>query len=67
MPGRITKVTAKVGDKVEAGQTVIMMEAMKMEYTLKAEVEGVVKAVNVQESDQVNLGQILVELELPKN
>jgi biotin carboxyl carrier protein len=63
MPGRITKVTVKVGDEVQEGQAVIMMEAMKMEYTLKAEVKGVVKAVKVQECDQVNLSQLLVELE----
>jgi len=62
MPGRITKVTVKVGDSILAGQAIVMMEAMKMEYTLKAEIDGVVKSIKIKESEQVSLGQILVEL-----
>lgn len=62
MPGRITKVTVKEGDLVKAGQAIVMMEAMKMEYTLKAEIDGQIKAVLIKEFDQVNLGQVLVEL-----
>lgn len=64
MPGRITKVAIQVGESVQSGQALVMMEAMKMEYTLKAEAAGVVKSIKVKESDQVNLGQLLVELEL---
>jgi len=63
MPGKITKVTVKQGDVVKTGQAIIMMEAMKMEYTLKSEMDGQVKTVHVKPLDQVNLGQILVELE----
>lgn len=64
MPGRITKLNTQVGDKVGGGQALIMMEAMKMEYTLKAEQAGQVQSLNVQVGDQVNLGQLLIKLQL---
>lgn len=46
MPGTIVKVYVKVGDKVKKGQALFVMEAMKMEHTMKAPADGVVKAVN---------------------
>lgn len=46
MPGTIVKVYVKVGDKVKKGQALFVMEAMKMEHTMKAPSDGVVKAVN---------------------
>ena len=61
MPGRITKLLAKEGDPVEPGQLVVMMEAMKMEYSLRMPVAGSIKRVHVQVGDQVSLGQVLVE------
>lgn len=64
MPGKILKVLVKVGDKVIKGDPLIIMEAMKMEHTLKAGKDGVVKAVKFSEGDLVQ-GQVeLVELEL---
>lgn len=63
MPGKIIKVMAKDGESVTEGQALIVMEAMKMEYTLKAQSGGRVKSVRAQAGDQVALGQILLELE----
>ena len=62
MPGKILKVLCKKGENVEAGRTLIVMEAMKMEYTLTADQAGPVKEVNCQVGDQVRLGQVLVAL-----
>ena len=62
LPGAITKVTVKVGDTVAAGDTVLMMEAMKMENSITAEFGGTVKAILCKEGDQVQSGQALVEL-----
>ncbi len=62
MPGKITKVLVKAGDKVEIGQSLIVMEAMKMEYTLEADLVGKVEEVRVSEGDQVPLGQLLAKV-----
>ena len=62
LPGSITKVSVKVGDIVAAGDTVLMMEAMKMENSITAEFAGTVKAILCKEGDQVQSGQALVEL-----
>jgi len=63
MPGKIRKVSAKAGDHVEAGQVIVIMEAMKMEYSLTASRRGRVKSVMAKENDQVELNQLLAELE----
>lgn len=60
--GKITQVLVKVGDAVNAGDTVVMLEAMKMENSITAETAGTVKAVLVNVGDQVDGGQALVEL-----
>lgn len=60
--GKITQVLVKAGDQVAAGDTVVMLEAMKMENSITAEVAGTVKAVLVNVGDQVDGGQALVEL-----
>ena len=62
LPGSITKISVKVGDTVAAGDTVLMMEAMKMENSISAEFGGTVKAILCKEGDQVQSGQALVEL-----
>lgn len=62
LPGTITKVNVKVGDEVAAGDTVILMEAMKMENSITTEFAGKVKAVLVEAGAQVQSGQALVEL-----
>ena len=63
LPGTITKVTVKVGDTVNAGDTVLIMEAMKMENNITAEFGGKVKAILVDTGAQVQSGQALVELD----
>lgn len=64
MPGKIIKVNSAVGDSVAEGQTLIVMEAMKMEYQLKAIASGKVKALPFQNGDSVNLGDTLAEIEV---
>lgn len=66
MPGKIIKISAPEGSVVKAGDVVIVMEAMKMEYTLKAQAAGRVSAIRAQAGDQVTLGAILANLEIMK-
>jgi 3-methylcrotonyl-CoA carboxylase alpha subunit len=63
MPGLVKAVTANVGDEVEEGAALAMMEAMKMEHTLKAPRAGIVAAVNAVAGDQVDEGAVLIALE----
>jgi biotin carboxyl carrier protein len=60
MPGRVVKVGAKAGDKVTAGQTVVVVEAMKMENELRATRAGTVAEVRCSEGAAVEAGQDLV-------
>ncbi len=63
MPGKVTKVFVKVGDDVEVGQALLVMEAMKMEYTLKSNLKTKVEKLKAQLNDQVQLGSVLIKLE----
>lgn len=63
MPGKITKVFIKDGDPVEKSQALLVMEAMKMEYTLKSDLNTVVEKLNVKVGDQVILGHLLIQLQ----
>jgi acetyl-CoA/propionyl-CoA carboxylase, biotin carboxylase, biotin carboxyl carrier protein len=63
MQGTIVKVNVTVGQAVEAGDTVVILEAMKMENTVNAEKSGVVTAVHVATGDQVGGGDVVVEIE----
>lgn len=62
LPGTVTEVLVKVGDKVSAGQNVLKLEAMKMENCITAESAGTVKAVRVQKGAQVQGGDVLIEM-----
>lgn len=64
MPGKVIALTAKVGDTVEKGQGVAVMEAMKMEHTLVAPRDGVVESVGAEIGAQVAEGLVLVALEM---
>lgn len=66
MPGKITKLFKKQGDPVAVGESVLVMEAMKMEYTLKSNMAGTIKKVAYKELDQVALGVLIVEIEPTK-
>ena len=63
MPGKVVKVFVKEGDTVEAGDPVVVLEAMKMENEFKAPDKGVVKSVKVKEGDIVESGAILVVID----
>ena len=63
MPGKITEVMVKVGDTVKAGQTVCILEAMKMFNELNSPSDGTVKVVNVQAGSSVTVDDILVLVE----
>jgi acetyl/propionyl-CoA carboxylase alpha subunit len=64
MPGKITKLPVQPGSRVKKGEVVAVMEAMKMEYSLKASDDAQVAAIKCAVGDQVTLGQILVEFEV---
>lgn len=63
MPGKIVRVLVEVGQQVEEGQPVCVLEAMKMENELHARQSGTVKAVHVKPGDDVEKDQVLVEVE----
>ncbi len=63
LPGTIFKMKVKIGDEVSPGDTLLIMEAMKMENNIQAQVEGKVKAIMIKEGDAVLQNDILLELE----
>ena len=63
MNGRVVAVLVKPGEKVEAGQPVMTLEAMKMEHVHTAGIAGTVSAIDVAEGEQVTTGKIVVEIE----
>ena len=63
MPGKILEVRVSQGDEVESNQTLVVLEAMKMENTLASGARARVKTIHVAPGELVELGQILVELE----
>lgn len=63
MPGVIVSVSVNPGDQVVPGDIVCVLEAMKMQQTLKAEWAGVVKSVGVHQGQQVQTGETIIELE----
>ncbi|RMF95508.1 MAG: biotin/lipoyl-binding protein [Candidatus Schekmanbacteria bacterium] len=63
MPGKVVKLLVKEGDEVEAGDGLIIIEAMKMENELKASVKGVVKEINAEEGKTVNAGEPIIVIE----
>ena len=62
MPGKIARVLVREGELIEAGQGVLILEAMKMENEIKAPAAGIVKTVHVSESDAVEKNAALIEL-----
>ena len=66
MPGKIVKINKKEGDSVTKGETVLILEAMKMENEIKAGATGVIKSVNVKEGQALEAGFLMVEIEETK-
>jgi pyruvate carboxylase subunit B len=62
LPGNVVEVLVAEGDQVEAGQALLVMEAMKMETELMANVAGTVNAVHVSKGDRVTPGETLIEI-----
>ena len=63
MQGTIVKVLVEVGQQVEAGQTVCVLEAMKMENNIAAEKAGTVKEIKVQPGQTVGGGDVVAVIE----
>lgn len=63
MVGIVSKVLISIGDEVQVGQEVVVLESMKMLIPVEATKSGKVTTIHVQESDFVNEGDLLVELE----
>jgi biotin carboxyl carrier protein len=63
MQGTIVKVLVSVGDVVEVGQAICLLEAMKMENAVAAEKDGVVKEVRVSAGDPVGAGDVVAVIE----
>ena len=61
--GTVWKIEVQVGDTVEEGDTVVVLESMKMEMPVEAEDEGAVKEILVEEGQSVSEGEPLVVLE----
>ncbi|RDE24369.1 acetyl/propionyl/methylcrotonyl-CoA carboxylase subunit alpha [Motiliproteus coralliicola] len=62
MDGVIVDVLVQLGDEVSKGQTLVILEAMKMEHQLKADVDGVVESLSIQAGDQVKIRQLLASV-----
>lgn len=63
MPGTIIAITAATGETVNKGQSLLVLEAMKMEHTIYAPIDGVIKSINYRAGDIVTEGAELVTLE----
>lgn len=61
LPGTVIKVLVKKGDKVSAGQDLLLLEAMKMQNRIKSDREGIIKNVLVKEGDKVPKGVVMIE------
>ncbi len=59
----IWKINVEVGQKVDIGDTVVILESMKMEIPIESELRGIVKEILINEGDQVNEDQELIILE----
>lgn len=62
MPGLLVKLPVAVGDKVKAGETLAIVEAMKMQNELRAPRDGTVEKINFKEGEQIDALQAIVEL-----
>jgi 3-methylcrotonyl-CoA carboxylase alpha subunit len=63
MPGKIFKVLKKAGETVKVGETILILEAMKMEHTIKATKDGCIEEIFFHEGEQVTGGAVLCAIE----
>ena len=66
MPGLVVAIKVKPGDTVQAGQALLVMEAMKMENAITASYNGTVTKIYVREGDSISEGDLLVDVARPK-
>jgi biotin carboxyl carrier protein len=62
MPGTVIDLKVKKGSKVKAGDTLVILEAMKMEHSIKASEDGVISELFISDNDQVENGALLMVL-----
>ena len=60
MPGKVVDLKVKKGSKVKSGETLVILEAMKMEHSIKASEDGVIADIFIKENDQVENGAVLM-------
>lgn len=63
MAGNMWKIVVQVGDQVEAGQDVAILESMKMEIPIQSEQAGTVKEIKINEGDFINEGDVILTIE----
>ena len=63
LPGKVVAVKCKMGDSVSAGETVLVLESMKMENTITAPKSGRVREITVAEGETVDVGEVLLVIE----
>src|SRR3974390_562365 len=63
MPGLVVSIAVAVGQEVKAGETLAVVEAMKMENVLRAERDGVVKAIHARKGDSLAVDAVILEFE----
>ena len=63
MPGKVIDLKVKVGSKVKKGETLVILEAMKMEHQVKASADGKVTKVLIKKDDQLENGALLMVLD----
>jgi len=66
MAGLIVEVTAEPGGAVAKGQTVIILESMKMQNELKSPIDGVARAIHAEAGQAVDKNELLVEINAPE-
>ena len=62
MPGNVFLISVKVGDEVKEGEEVAVLEAMKMEYSIKAPCAGKILAITVAKGDTVGMGETMMSI-----
>lgn len=63
MPGKVLEVLAQEGDKLQKGDNILILEAMKMENVIKAELDCIIKKIHITKLENVEKNQILIELD----
>ncbi len=63
MPGKVVNIVVKAGQEVEAGDTLLVLEAMKMENPIQAVADATIKSIDVKEGEAVEKGALLLEFE----